>query len=139
MKASDRYLRALGIGLVSGLRSLTGPAAARVRLGGTPALVLPLLALGELVADKLPGIPPRTSPPALAARALAGGFAGASLVGDEGDRRIGFALGAAGAVAASFLALRLRRAADEATGLPDPLIALVEDAAAISAGLLLSA
>ncbi|MEA2664224.1 MAG: hypothetical protein QOI11_1168 [Candidatus Eremiobacteraeota bacterium] len=139
MNASRPYLRALGIGLVSGLRSLTGPAATRIRQGGTPALVLPLLALGELVADKLPGIPPRTAPPALAARALAGGFAGASLVGDEGDRRIGFALGAAGAIAAAYLALRLRRAAHEATGLPDPLIALVEDVAAVSAGLLLSA
>ncbi len=138
MKASEGYLRALGIGAVSGLRSMTGPAATRIRGGGAAALVLPLMALGELIADKLPGIPPRTAPPSLAVRALAGGFAGASLVGDEGDERIGFALGAAGAVAASFLGLNVRRAAHDATGLPDPLIAVVEDAVAVTAGLLLS-
>ncbi len=65
MDASGRYLRALGIGAVSGLRSMTGPALTRIRAGGAPALVLPLLALGELVVDKLPGVPPRTAPPAL--------------------------------------------------------------------------
>ncbi len=139
MDAAQPYLRALGIGLVSGLRSMTGPAATRIRGGGMPALVVPLLALGELIADKLPGIPPRTSPPALAVRVLAGGFAGSSLVGDDGDRRIGFALGAAGAVAAAYLALRLRTAAAAKTGLPDPVIALAEDAVALSAGLLLTA
>jgi uncharacterized membrane protein len=139
MNASGVYVRALGIGLVSGLRSMTGPAATRVRAGGTPALVVPLLALGELIVDKLPGVPPRTAPPALAVRALAGGFAGADLARDDGDERIGFVLGAAGAIAASYLALRLRRAAGAATGLPDPLIAVVEDIAAISAGLLLTA
>ncbi len=139
MNAAQPYLRALGIGLVSGLRSMTGPAATRIRGGGTPALVVPLLALGELIADKLPGIPPRTSPPALAMRALAGGFAGSSLVGGDGDRRVGFALGAAGAIAGAYLGLRLRPAAVGKTGLAGTLVALVEDAAAIWAGLLLSA
>ncbi len=139
MDDSQRYLRAFGIGLVSGLRSLTGPAAARIRAGGAPALVLPLLALGELVADKLPGIPARTAPPSLIVRALAGGFAGSSLTGRDGDRRIGFALGAAGAVAGAYLGLRLRTAARNASGLPDPVVALVEDVVAVSAGLLLSA
>ncbi len=139
MDATQRYLRATGIGLVTGLRSLTGPAATSIRSGGAPALVLPLLALGELVADKLPGIPARTAPPALAMRVLAGGWAGRRLVGKAGDGRIGFALGALGAFGGAHLGLRLRRAAGHATGLPDPLIALAEDAVAVSAGLLLSA
>ncbi len=75
----------------------------------------------------------------MAVRALAGGFAGAGVVGEAGDRRIGFALGAAGAVGAAYLALRLRTAAHERTGLPDPLLALAEDVVAVGAGLLLSA
>ena len=82
---------ALLIGFFGGLRSLTPPAAAAwaaylgwLRLerplslvGAVPAVaVFTLLAAMELVADKLPGIPNRTSPPGLIARVLSGGFAG---------------------------------------------------------------
>lgn len=137
----QHYLRAAGIGFVSGLRSLTGPAAVRIRgnAGGASSLVLGILAAGEFVVDKLPRVPSRTAPPLLIVRALAGGFAGAAIVGRDADRRIAFALGAASAVAASYLALRLRRAATTRTGLPDAVVAVVEDVAALSAGALLSA
>ena len=138
MNASASYLRAVGIGLVTGLRSQTGPAAVRLRHGGPAALVLPLLALGELVVDKLPGIPPRTAPPGLALRIGLGGFAGASLAGGKGDRRVGFVLGAAGALAGAYLGLRLRTAAVAKSGLPDPVVALAEDAVAVGAALLLT-
>lgn len=117
---------------------MTGPAAARIRRGGPAALLVPLLALGELAVDKTPLPPARTVPPSLAVRALAGGYAGTQVAG-KADRRVAFALGALGAVAASYLALELRRRAGRASGLPDPVIALAEDALAIGAGLLLTA
>ncbi|GAC1575042.1 MAG: DUF4126 family protein [Candidatus Elarobacter sp.] len=137
--AAPRYVRAFGIGFVSGMRSMTGPAAVRIRAGGPSAVVVPLLALGELVVDKLPGVPERTTPASVVLRALSGGYAGSFLARERADRRIAFALGAAGALAGTYAMLELRRAATRKTGLPDPVIALVEDVAAISAGLLLSA
>lgn len=118
---------------------MMGPAATRFRRGGPAALVLPLLALGELIGDKLPAAPPRTAPPALIARAVAGGFAGSAFAQDERERIATIALGALGAVAAAFLALRLRTEAVRRTGLPDPVVAVGEDIAALALGLALTA
>ena len=72
-------LLALLIGVVAGLRSLTAPAVVAwaaflgwIDLHGTWAswvanvitvVVLTILAVGELVTDKLPKTPPRTAPP----------------------------------------------------------------------------
>ena len=104
------------------------------------AVVAPLLALGELVVDKLPVTPARTLPASLVVRALAGGIAGGSLAAARGgDRRLGALCGIAAAVAASFLFERLRAAAVRRTGLPDPVVALAEDALAIGAGYALTA
>ena len=80
--------RALGLGAISGLRSLSGPvfvsrAASRgdLNLDGTflaflssPHLwkVLVLTEIGELVGDKLPIAPSRTTPPPLLGRILLG-------------------------------------------------------------------
>src|SRR6478736_6656198 len=88
------------LGCVAGLRSLTAPAvvcwAAHfgwIHLAGTklaflahPAtlVVVTLLALGELVADKLPRTPARTSPPGRIARVLLGGFCGVALATSTG-------------------------------------------------------
>jgi uncharacterized membrane protein len=79
---------ALGIGVIAGLRSMTAPAVvswAATRNWIRPssnslaflskqavASVLSVLAVGELVVDKLPGTPNRTQPFALAVRALTG-------------------------------------------------------------------
>jgi uncharacterized membrane protein len=86
---------AVGIGLVAGLRSLTAPAAVSwaahfgwLNLHGSPlafmgstvaVAILSLLAIGELIADKLPKTPSRTSLVPLLARILMGGLCGASL------------------------------------------------------------
>ncbi|PJE20536.1 MAG: DUF4126 domain-containing protein, partial [Mycobacterium sp.] len=84
-------LLALLIGVVAGLRSLTAPAAVSwavflswLNLHGTWAswvgnlvtvVILSLLAVAELVNDKLPKTPPRTAPPVFAVRLIMGGFA----------------------------------------------------------------
>jgi len=80
------------IGFFAGLCSLTAPAATAwavylgwlkfkrslVLIGSLPAVVIfTLLAIVELVADKLPQTPSRTSPPGLIARIVMGGLAGA--------------------------------------------------------------
>jgi hypothetical protein len=79
------------------MRSFSGPAALalRGRLVRGPAKVAVLAgAAGELLADKAPLAPPRTSPPSLAFRTLSGGVVGRELAGD-GQREARLA-GAAG-------------------------------------------
>jgi len=137
--------RALGLGAISGLRSLSGPvfvgrAASRgvLNLDGTflaflssPRLskALLLMELGELAADKLPITPSRTALPPLLGRAASGGVVGAAVFVSEGRRTTtGAALGASAALAAGFAGERLRALAVEKTGLPGPVVALAEDA-----------
>ena len=101
----------------------------------TAVWVTRLLAAGELAVDKVPGIPARTEPGALFARALSGGLAGYVLSAVHGESKgRGGVLGAAAAVASAFAALRARRALVEASGLPDPVVALIEDTIVIGGG-----
>lgn len=144
--------RALGLGAISGLRSLSGPAfvsraASRGDLDldgtifaflGSPRLskALVLMELGELVGDKLPAAPSRTSPPPLLGRAASGALVGAAvLVSDGRHATTGAALGSTAAVAAAFAGEWIRALAVEKTGLPDPVVALAEDATVLLVGL----
>jgi len=123
-------LRSLAAGAASGLRSTLGPTAAIK--DSRWSRILPALALGELIADKLP-VPSRTMPVALAVRALAGAAAGASIVGkaaDDRDRWIGGALGALAAIGFSYAGAAYRERASRYV--PSFVAALVEDGVAIS-------
>jgi uncharacterized membrane protein len=82
----------------------------------------------EMVVDKLPIAPRRTSAVALVPRALAGAFAGAAL--STVHRRgwaLGSVLGAMGAIAGAFVAYRLRMML-ETRKVPTLLSGLGEDA-----------
>jgi uncharacterized membrane protein len=138
--------RAFGLGAFTGLRSMAAPAAmsraaAAGRLGpleGTPfealgssgaARVLTVLEVGELLGDKLPLAPSRTSPLPVLGRAAFGALVGATLCISEGRRAsVGGALGAVGAVAFAYAGERLRMLIGEQLGVPDLAVALVEDA-----------
>ncbi len=92
------------------------------------AALLPLAAAGEIVADKTPMIPPRTSPAPLVGRAASGALAGAAVAAARRQNPIFPALvGAASAVASSFTMMEARRWAGERFDLPDPAVAVVED------------
>jgi uncharacterized membrane protein len=145
-------LAAFGIGMVSGLRSLTAPAAtawaARLNwlyLQGTPfkfmgsaaaTAIFTILALLELVADKLPSTPSRTAPPGLIARVVLGGLSGAvvAVAGSKGFA-LGAVLGAAGGIAGAFAGYQFRTRLVRALKVPDFVIALIEDMVAIGGGL----
>ncbi len=108
-------LLAFFIGFFGGLRSLTAPAATAWAvylgwlkierplslIGSLPAVgILTLLAVVELVADKLPRTPSRTAPPGLIARIVMGGLTGACVAaGGTQGIFLGILLGAAGGVA----------------------------------------
>jgi uncharacterized membrane protein len=141
--------RALGMGAVAGLRSMAAPAAlsraaADGRVGSlrdTPfallgsskvSTLLTLFEVGELVGDKLPTLPSRTSPPPLIGRAASGALVSAALFASEGRRAAtGGVLGAASAVAGAYAGERLRARIGQKTGVPDPAVALLEDAVAL--------
>jgi uncharacterized membrane protein len=131
--------RSFGIGVSAGLRSMTAPAVVRWRLRDPLRLALAALAVGELVADKLPATPARTIPPALLFRVLSGGFAGSTLAHTlDNDRATGAVAGALGAVVGAYGGMGLRSAIVRASGLPDPVVALAEDALAVGGAVLAS-
>ena len=108
---------------------------ARVFSSPPASAVLSALAAGEIVADKVPGIPARTELPALGGRAFAGAISGAVIAGERGGSQIGAAcVGASAAVCATYLAHAVRSKTGEALGVPDTILALVEDSLVWSAG-----
>jgi uncharacterized membrane protein len=148
-------LLALGIGIVAGLRSLTAPAVVAwaahfgwIRLAGSPlafmgskwtAAVLTLLALGELVADQLPGTPPRTAAVGLSARIVTGALCGASFaVAGGASLWLGAVAGAIGGIAGAFGGYQARVGLVRGLRVPDFAIAIPEDIVAVGLGLLLA-
>jgi uncharacterized membrane protein len=91
--------------------------------------------IGEMVVDKLPVTPSRTSPPPLLGRMASGGLVGAALFASENRRAAaGGVLGAAAALASAYAGERLRLRAAEKLGLPDPVVAFFEDGLVLLAG-----
>jgi len=149
---SHVLLLAFLIGVLAGLRALTAPAivacAARLKwinlrgsllsfMGSTAAVaVFVVLAVGELVADKLPLTPSRLKPPGLIARFVLGGLSGAGVAVAGGQSLVtGAILGAAGGIAGAFAGYRIRTGLVKAFKVPDFVIALLEDTLAIAGGL----
>ena len=154
MSPSSALLLAFPIGVVCGLRSLTAPAVlawaahrgwidlnhSPLRFMGSSAAVaiFSLFAAVELVADQLPSAPSRTAPPGLIARIVLGALCGAAIAASGAQSiAIGAVLGAAGGVAGAFGGYQARTRLVKALKIPDFVIATLEDAVAIGAGLFL--
>ncbi len=144
-------LLAFLIGAVCGLRSLTGPATVAwgahlhwlsisnsivAFIGSKIALVIfTLLALVELVLDKLPSTPSRLSAFPLTARIITGALCGACVAYSGGQSLLlGAIVGIAGAVAGAYAGNKIRARLVNALKVPDFVIAILEDATAIAAG-----
>ena len=136
------------IGFFAGLRSLTAPATTAwavylgwlrlerplALIGSLPSVVIfTLLAVVELIADKLPQTPNRTAPPGLIARILMGGLTGACVaaVGGQGVFP-GAVLGAVGGVVGCFGGYQARTRLVKALGTRDFYVALLEDLVAVA-------
>lgn len=152
MDPSQVLLLAFLIGVITGLRSLTAPAAVAwgayhgwLNLHGSPlsfmgskaaVVIFVLLAIGEFVADQLPSTPSRTAPPGLIARIVVGGLCGACLaVAGAQAIPIGALLGIAGGVAGAFGGYQVRTRLVRALKCPDFVIAVAEDIVAVGGGL----
>jgi uncharacterized membrane protein len=146
------FVLALGIGIVAGLRSLTAPAVVAwgahlgwlnlhgsqlAFMGSTAAVaILSVLAIGELIADKLPIIPKRTAPAPLMGRAITGALCGACLCASAGQSLVvGALLGGIGGIAGAFLGYSIRRSLD--LRIKDAIVAVCEDVVAIGLALFL--
>ncbi|MDP9427196.1 MAG: DUF4126 family protein [Actinomycetota bacterium] len=147
-------MSAIGLGAVAGIRSMTPPAllsraASRGEIEGIEgspfgflasprvANLLTVLALGEILADKLPFSPDRISAPGLAGRLATGALVGAALFSADGRRGAsGGAIGALSSLAASYLSYYARTGTQQRFGLPNPAGGILEDMVALSIGLL---
>ncbi len=141
------------IGVVAGLRSISAPAAVSwaARLGwlhlentwlaflgfaATP-YVLSVLAIGELINDKLPKTPSRKMTVPFIARIVTGALCGAALGASDQVLIGGLLAGVLGAVAGTLGGYEFRSRLVSATGGKDLPIALLEDAIAIGGALLI--
>jgi uncharacterized membrane protein len=96
-------------------------------------VILTVLAVSELVADKLPKTPSRTAPLGLIARIVTGGITGACVAASGGQAAIlGAVLGAVGGIVGCFGGYQARTRLVKALGKPDIYVALLEDLVAIA-------
>jgi uncharacterized membrane protein len=141
----DLLARTIGLGVMSGIRSMAGPAtianwATRYpkKLRGTifslltdrfVARLVSLSLLGEMVLDKLPVLPDRVARLPLLGRAFWGGAAGAVAYKGTGRSSLeGAGIAALAAIVSTQVTYRLRVGLKGLLRLPDLLIALAEDA-----------
>jgi uncharacterized membrane protein len=131
MAAPALLAKAIRRGDVGGL---AGTPFAALGSGRTPALFEALM-IGEMVGDKTPFIPARTSAPAVLGRAFFGALVGAALSVSGGRGGVSGALvGALSALAGVYAIDRLRSGATQELGLPDRVFGLLEDGLVLFAG-----
>ena len=110
------------------------------QLSRNGANVSKFLAVGEVIADKLPFTPNRTNVGPLLGRAFTGGLSGAVLCsGRKRSALLGASIGAAAAIGAAYGAYELRRRAGRKLHVSDRAIAVTEDILAGSLGAALTA
>jgi uncharacterized membrane protein len=147
------YLAAFLIGVITGLRSMTAPAAVswaarlgRLHLEGSwlawlaaaaTSYLFTLAAIGELIADQLPKTPSRKAPPGFITRILVGALCGAAFGIHGGAMTGGLLAGVAGAIAGTLGGYEARVRLVKATGGKDLPIALLEDLVAIGGAILI--
>jgi len=100
-------------------------------------IVFSVLAIGELIGDKLPMTPNRTAPFPLIARIVFGGLVGAlAATGLQGSAIEGILLGAISALLGTFIGFHVRHALVKEQCFPAVGVALAEDIIAIGLSVL---
>lgn len=144
------------VGALSGARTMAGPALvaerfretqipfdampARLLQTGNITEILDVLAVVEMVMDKMPFVGDRTSVIGLVPRAVSGGFSGAALSSSQRQGwAVGAILGTLGAVVGTFAAFEVRRVLHRGLGLPNLVAGIAEDGLLFGLRRLLSA
>jgi uncharacterized membrane protein len=149
----QHYWKALGLGVIAGMRSLAAPALLSQELSrvnpellkasplrflqaGPVATGLKLLATAELAGDKLPRIPDRTALPSLVVRTTSGALVGAALFMASQDKPLkGAVIGGMAALAGTYGSFYLRRALSKYGKVSNIVSGVMEDAVLLSSGL----
>ena len=152
IKISNIICQAAGLGIIAGMRTFSATAvishvynrhpsknleSSGFRLIQTinTSKVFKVLAAGELIGDKLPNTPNRTSAGGLTGRILSGSLAGATVYKANGRQPLmGALIGGSAAVASAFGCMFLLKALGKSTRIPDPYIGALEDIVVIGAG-----
>ncbi len=148
----DGTVETIGLAAIAGIRSMAAPALvakaigrgdvrglartpfAALGSGRTPAL-LEALMIGEMIGDKTPFIPSRTSVGPVFGRALSGGLVGAALsVSGRRGGASGALVGVLSALAGVYAIDRLRSGATQELGVPDRVFGFLEDGLVLSVG-----
>ncbi|MCC3154914.1 DUF4126 family protein [Hymenobacter sp. BT770] len=147
-----KFWPVMGFATLAGMRSMSAPAflshylsrQPHAGLDGSPlrfmqkpltAKVLKAMAAGEMVADKLPGMPDRIAPPVLLGRLLSGALVGAAWYkARHGSALSGGLLGGLGAVASTFISYALRVGISKQADVPVGLVGVGEDALVVAGG-----
>ena len=140
-------ISAFVLGVACGLRAIVGLAAVswaanrqQLPLQGTwlsflgfrfTPYITSLLALVEIINDKLPNTPSRKVPPQFITRIVMGGFSGAALGASHESLVLGLLAGAVGAVVGTLGGAEFRSRLVKAIGGNDLPIALLEDVIAV--------
>jgi uncharacterized membrane protein len=152
--AVSLYLLALGLGAVTGMRTMAAPTAVSLaaRIGvlnvtgtwfawlgyGWTPWILGLFAIAELILDQLPSTPSRKAPVGFGARLLAGMLAGGAICVSSASTIGGVVAGAVGAIVGTLAGYALRVRLAKTFGRDRPA-ALLEDAIAyLGAALIVS-
>ena len=99
-------------------------------------VIFVLLAIVELITDQLPSTPSRTAPPGLIARIVTGGLCGAGIaIAGSQTLALGAVIGIVGALAGTYGGHEVRTRLVRALGVPDFVVATLEDVVAIGGGL----
>jgi uncharacterized membrane protein len=153
LKISKPIWQAVGLGVLAGMRTTSAPAIAshilshhhsrllsksplKFMQNDKVAIALKVLAVGELVGDKMPNAPNRIKPAGLIFRCIAGSLAGASIFEASGNNAFaGAVVGSVTAFGATFGSFFLRKNIVLKLSLFDPVIGAIEDALVVGAGI----
>jgi len=133
--ADATFEKAMKLAVVTGLRSMLGPALVARSTNRPEGKNLALAALGEMVADKLPLVPSRDTFIPLMVRGLAGAWVARTLQEEEGTENPWIVpLGAAVAMGVAVAAPKIRKTLTVTTGVSDVFLGLIEDYFALRLG-----
>jgi uncharacterized membrane protein len=152
LKLTHAFMQAAGLGALAGMRTFSAPVVIShvysrhpskllqnkpfgFLQSSTTSKVFKVLGTGELIGDKLPFAPKRTNSGALIGRFLSGALCGAAVYKINRQQPVvGAIVGGAAAVSSAFGCMFLRIGLGKRTGIPDPVIGVLEDAIVIAAG-----
>jgi hypothetical protein len=133
--ASATFEKAMKLAVVTGMRAALGPALLARANHRPEEQSLAMAAVGEMVFDKLPLVPGRDTLASLVVRGVAGYWVAKTCMEDEDEVDPWVApLGAAVAMGVAVAAPKIRRTLGWTTGMPQPILGLIEDYLALRLG-----